>query len=184
MQANENKTITATKAWIKEIIIDLNFCPFAKKEYVNNTIHYQVSNQSKVKTALIEFIEQCQYLQQHDHIETSLIIYEQGFKSFERYLDLVDLANDLLEEYDFEGVFQLATMHPEYCFEGQSYDDACNFTNRSPYPMIHIIREASMAKVLSVYKNPEQIPEDNIELANKKGANFFKTVLERIHQDN
>tara|TARA_B110000014_G_C20098212_1_gene575987 strand:+ start:1018 stop:1569 length:552 start_codon:yes stop_codon:yes gene_type:complete len=181
MEQPENRITTATKAWIEEIIIGLNFCPFAKKEFVNNTIRYHVSEQVKVKNALVELDAQCQLLQNDSSIETSLIIYEQGFKSFERYLDLVDLAQDLIETSGFEGQFQLATMHPDYCFEGEAYDDPANFTNRSPYPMLHLIREESMAKVLSVFKNPEQIPEDNIELAHEKGANFFRSVLERIH---
>jgi hypothetical protein len=72
-------------------------------------------------------------------------------------------------------------MHPEYCFEGEDYDDASNYTNRSPYPMIHIIREASMSKVLSVYKEPEKIPENNIILAKQKGSGYFKDILEMIH---
>ena len=180
MSTTESKIITATKIWIKEIIIDLNFCPFAKKEFVNNTIRYHLSNESQVKTALVELIEQCQYLQQHDEIETTLIVYSDGFRGFERYLDLVDYGNDLLEKSGFEGVFQLASMHPEYCFDGQDFDDASNFTNRSPFPMLHIIREASMSRVLAVHKNADEIPDNNIELANAKGANFFKSVLERI----
>jgi len=183
---NENKTrstpIAATKQWLDEIIIGLNFCPFAKKEFVNNTIHYHDSGAEQLKPALQEFAEQCRYLQNHGESETTLIVYANGFRHFERYLDLIDYANDLLVESGFEGVFQLASMHPEYCFDGVDYDDASNFTNRSPYPIIHIIREASMAKVLSVYKTPEKIPDDNITLANDKGANYFQQVLTRIHQ--
>ena len=121
-------------------------------------------------------------MQQHDDIETTLIIYSDGFRSFSRYLDLVDYANDLLIDSGFEGVFQLATMHPEYCFADDDFDAASNFTNRSPYPMLHIIREASMAKVLKVYKEPEKIPENNMALAEQKGSDFFQTVLTRIHQ--
>jgi hypothetical protein len=97
---------------------------------------------------------------------------------------LVEYGNDLLVDAGFEGIFQLASMHPEYCFEGEDFDDASNFTNRSPFPMVHIIREASMARVLSVYNEPDKIPENNITLAQKKGANFFKQVLTRIHQQN
>ncbi len=174
--------ITATKQWLEEIIIGLNFCPFAKKEFVNNTIRYHKSKAEQVKPALHELIEQCRYLQAHDELETTLIIYSEGFRSFDRYLDLVDYGNDLLAESGFEGIFQLASMHPEYCFDGEDYDDASNFTNRSPYPIIHIIREASMARVLSVYNEPEKIPENNIMLANEKGTNFFQQVLTRIHQ--
>ena len=175
--------ISATKQWLNEIIIGLNFCPFAKKEFVNNTICYHQSQEEQVKPALKEFVEQCHYLQQHDEIETTLLIYSDGFRSFERYLDLVDYANDLLIDSGFEGIFQLASMHPEYCFADDDFDAPSNFTNRSPYPLIHIIREESMAKVLKVYKDPEQIPEDNIALAEEKGGNFFQEVLKRIHQN-
>lgn len=174
--------IDATKAWVNEIIIGLNFCPFAKKEFVNNTIHYHQSVLSQIKPALQEFIEQCHYLQDHDEIETTLVIFNEGFRHFERYLDLVDYANDLMIESGFEGVFQIATMHPEYCFADESFDDPSNFTNRSPYPMLHIIREASMAKVLSIYKEPEKIPENNIALAEQKGSKYFEQVLKAIHQ--
>ncbi len=179
--ADISTEIKATKQWLEEVIIALNFCPFAKKEFVNNTIYYHHSSADQVKAALHELIEQCRYLQAHDEIETTLIIYSDGFRSFERYLDLVDYGNDLLVESGFEGVFQLASMHPEYCFEGEDYDDSSNFTNRSPYPIIHIIREASMARVLSVYNEPEKIPENNITLANEKGTNFFQEILQRIH---
>lgn len=178
---NESSAVLATKQWIEEVIIGLNFCPFAKKEFVNNTIYYHESTTDQVKAALHELIEQCRYLQAHDELETTLIIYRDGFRGFDRYLDLVDYGNDLLVDSGFEGVFQLASMHPEYCFDGEDYDDSSNFTNRSPYPVIHIIREASMARVLSVYNEPEKIPENNIALANKKGTTFFQQILANIH---
>lgn len=179
---NEANEVLATKEWLNDIVIGLNICPFAKKEFVNNTIHYHLSKTEQVKTALHEFIEQCQYLQNHDEIETTLIIYGNGFRGFDRYLDLVDYANDLLVNSGFEGIFQVASMHPEYCFDGEDYDDASNFTNRSPYPIIHLIRETSMSRVLSVYNEPEKIPENNIKLTQEKGANFFQQVLTRIHK--
>lgn len=182
MNTDEQSEVLATKEWLDKIIIGLNICPFAKKEFVNNSIHYHLSKTEQVKTALHEFIEQCRYLQTHEDLETTLIIYGDGFRGFERYLDLVDYANDLLVDSGFEGIFQIASMHPEYCFDGDDYDDASNFTNRSPYPIIHIIREASMSRVLSVYNEPEKIPENNIFLAHEKGADFFQQVLTRIHE--
>jgi len=181
---DNSPVILATKQWLEEVIIGLNFCPFAKKEFVNNTICYHESKAEQVKSALHELIEQCRYLQANDALETTLIIYSEGFRGFDRYLDLIDYGNDLLVESGFEGTFQLASMHPEYCFDGEDYDDASNFTNRSPYPIIHIIREASMARVLAVYNEPEQIPENNIELAKQKGSEYFQAVLKRIHHKN
>jgi len=172
--------IEQTKLWLEQVIIGLNFCPFAKKEFVNQTIHYYLSVEAQLKSALTELLSQCQYLQEHCAVETSLLIYEQGFRDFNRFLDFVDYANELIVEHGFEGTFQIATFHPEYCFADENYDDASNFTNRSPYPTLHLIREESMAKVLKVYKNPEAIPENNIALANKKGASYFKTLLAKI----
>ncbi|MDO7085803.1 DUF1415 domain-containing protein [Pseudocolwellia sp. AS88] len=172
--------VRQTRQWIEQIIVELNFCPFAKKELVNNTIHYYLSEQKKLKLALAEVFEQCLYLKNNPQIETSLIIYNPGFKSFEQYLELVDYANELLFDSEFEGVFQLASFHPDYYFDGADMDDAENYTNRSPYPVIHLLREASLTRVLSTYKNPENIPENNIALAQEKGSNHFEQVLKNI----
>jgi len=180
MSDHQEPAILQTQQWLKQIIVGLNFCPFAKKEMLNNTIHYHLCIQKKASIALEEFVKQCEYLARNDEIETTLIVFELGFKSFEKYLDLVDYANDLIIELGYEGVFQLASFHPDYYFEGEAFDDASNFTNRSPLPTIHIIREASMAKVLSIYKNPEQIPDNNIALARQKGTLFFEQILQAI----
>ncbi|NQZ21753.1 MAG: DUF1415 domain-containing protein [Colwellia sp.] len=176
--------ILKTQQWLNEIIIGLNFCPFAKKEFVNNTIHYQLCSAKKIVSALDELSKQFEKLLLQPNIETTLLVFNQGFKSFESYLDLLDYANELLVELGYEGTFQLASFHPDYYFEGEAFDAAANYTNRSPLPTLHVIREASMEKVLSVYKNPEKIPENNIELAEVKGADFFKQILKRIHQTN
>jgi hypothetical protein len=174
--------ILKTKQWLDEIIIGLNFCPFAKKEFVNNTIHYEVCSEKKTVSALETLVKQCEKLVNEPNIETTLIIFNNGFKGFENYLDLLDDANELLIQQGYEGVFQLASFHPDYYFEGEPFDAASNYTNRSPLPTLHLIREASMEKVLSVYKNPDQIPENNMVLAEEKGANYFKSFLQRVHK--
>ncbi len=176
--------IEQTQQWLEQVIIGLNFCPFAKKEFVNQSIYYHLSVQEQLKSALVEFLTQCHYLRDNPEIETSLLIYSQGFRDFNRFLDLVDYANELIVDYDFEGIFQIATFHPEYCFADADYDDASNYTNRSPYPTLHLLREQSMERVLSIYKNPEAIPTSNIALAEKKGANYFKALLQKIKNIN
>lgn len=180
MTDDVQQAINKTRQWLEQIIVGLNFCPFAKKELVNNTIHYYVSHQRQLKLALEEFSLQCQYLKESSDIETTLIIFEQGFKRFEDYLDLVDYANELLVDLGFEGTFQIASFHPDYYFEGEAFDDASNYTNRSPLPTLHLIREASMEKVLKVYKAPEEIPENNIALARAKGSEYFESILKTI----
>ncbi len=176
--------INATKQWIDEVVIGFNFCPFAKKEFVNNTIFYHSTQTEQLKVALKIVLAQCEYLQDNPQLETTLIILSQGFRSFERYLDLVEAANSLLANTGFEGVFQIATMHPEYCFADEAYDSASNFTNRSPYPMLHLLREASMEKVLSLHKNSEEIPVNNIALTTLHGSAFFAEILAKIQQQN
>ena len=174
--------ILKTKQWLDEIIIGLNFCPFAKKEFVNNTIHYEVCTEKKIVSALETLVKQCEKLVNEPNIETTLLIFNNGFKGFENYLDLLDDANELLIQQGYEGIFQLASFHPDYYFEGEPFDAASNYTNRSPLPTLHLIREASMEKVLSVYKNPEQIPENNMALAEEKGASYFKNFLHKLHE--
>ncbi len=176
----EKNEIIQTRAWIQQIIVDLNFCPFAKKEMVNNTIHYYLSHHKKLKLALTELFDEVQVLKNTPEIETSLVIYSDGFKSFEQYLELVDYANDLLIDSEFDGEFQFATFHPDYYFDGADFDDAENYTNRSPFPTIHILREASLTRVLSTYKEPENIPTNNIEFAQAKGNAFFENILQQI----
>jgi hypothetical protein len=178
------KEIEQTKCWLEQVIIGLNFCPFAKKELVNDTIYYHLSAQKQLKLALTEFAEQCEHLSNHKDIETSLLIYSKGFCQFDKYLDLVEYASDLLIQLGYEGIFQVASFHPQYCFEGEDFNDAANFTNRSPYPTIHLIREESMARVLSLYKNPEAIPDNNIDLARAKGNQYFENVLNKIVHSN
>lgn len=172
--------IKQTKLWLEQIIIGLNFCPFAKKEFVNNTIDYYLDSSAELETALENLAKQLALLERSPEIETSLLIYDQGFSVFDDYLDLVDYGNELLVNLGYEGIFQLASFHPDYCFEGELFEDAANFTNRSPYPTLHIIREQSMEKVLALYKEPEKIPENNIALAQAKGNHFFEALLKRI----
>ena len=173
--------IDKTKLWLEQVIVGFNFCPFAKKELVNNTIHYQISETINIDDAVQELLESFKHLESNKNIETTLVVYNKGFEDFYNYLDLVDEANYKLAKSGYEGTFQLASFHPDYCFEGEDFDDAANFTNRSPYPTIHIIRESSLERVLNTYKNPEDIPVNNMELAREKGNKFFINLLANIN---
>lgn len=182
MSKTLHPAVTKTKLWLEQVIIGLNFCPFAKKEFVNNTIYYHVCSEAKLDLALSDFANQLEYLKQHPDIETTLFICSLGFRDFEKYLDLVDYANELLIDLGFEGVFQIASFHPNYLFDGEDEQDASHYTNRSPLPILHLIREDSMERVLSVYDKPELIPENNITLAREKGSPYFKRLLSKINR--
>ncbi|MFV7770632.1 DUF1415 domain-containing protein [Shewanella marisflavi] len=171
-----------TQSWVEKVIMKYNICPFARREVERNSIRYTVAQHSQIDKVLDELIQECHLLEQQPQIETTLFIMPRGFEGFYLYLDLVDIANDLLIEQGFEGVFQLASFHPDYCFEGEPQDSAANYTNRAPYPTLHIIREASMERALADYDDPESIPERNIAFAERKGEAFFVKLLQSCKQ--
>ena len=168
---------TETENWVKQVIMKYNICPFARREVERASIRYAVIDESRMQDVLQALIDECVYLDEHTNIETTLFILPRGFEGFYLYLDLVDIANDLLIEQGYEGEYQLASFHPDYCFEDEVQDSAANYTNRSPYPTLHIIREASMELALATYDEPETIPERNIAFAERKGSEFFVNLL-------
>ena len=166
--------IAQTKKWILDVVIGCNFCPFAAKEYRLDTIHYLVSSASAHETALYDLIMQCKHLDVQKDISTTLILFPDSYLDFEYYLDLVSLAEELIEAEGYSGVYQVAGFHPDYIFEGTNDNSPENYTNRSVYPMLHILREDGITETISKYKDPEQIPVRNIEFTRKKGLDFMK----------
>ncbi len=177
-QDTELKAIAQhTQNWVERVIMKYNICPFARREVERRSIRYAVIDEAKMHHVLEALITECQHLDAHPEVETTLFIVPRGFEGFYPYLDLVDISNDLLIEQGYEGVYQLASFHPDYCFDGEPMDAPSNYTNRSPYPTMHIIREASMEQALATYDDPESIPERNIEFSQKKGSDFFAKLL-------
>jgi uncharacterized protein len=181
-QQEHQQMISATSNWVSNVIMKYNLCPFARKEVERGSIRYLVIEETKRKQVLAALIKECQFLDVNPDMETSLVILARGFEGFYDYLDLLDSANDVLFDNDYEGVYQLASFHPDYCFEDEAQDSPANFTNRSPYPTLHIIRESSMEQALASYHDPESIPLRNMAFANKKGAEFFIKLLSECHK--
>lgn len=168
--------INQTKKWITDIVIGCNFCPFAAKEIKRNTVYYAVEIKVEIKEYLASFLKECIRLDEDENIETTLLIFPQSFKKFDDYLELISRAENLLRKKGYEGIYQVASFHPLYCFANSPMDDAANFTNRSPYPMLHILREERIDKALLHYPNPEKIPENNINFAREKGYAYMKML--------
>jgi hypothetical protein len=167
----------AVKSWIGKVIVGLNFCPFAKKEMERNTVRYAIYHTTQINDALSDLLEELALLDQQLDIQTTLLIFPLGFDDFENYLDMLGLADSLIAQGGYCGIYQLASFHPNYCFEGEDQDDPANYTNRSPYPILHILRESSMEAVLKRYPEPESIPENNIAKARELGSSFLKALL-------
>lgn len=172
----DSTIIEHTNNWIKSVVIGLNFCPFAAKAVIQNTIHYSVQQTATISSALEELEKQLQLLDANDKLETTLIIFPNDFQDFQPYLDLVKKAERLLSKLNYDGVYQIASFHPDYCFAGADENDPANYTNRSVYPMLHLLREDSITKALSTFKNPEMIPERNVDLAREKGLKYMQVL--------
>ena len=168
--------IEQTKKWIKQVVVDCNFCPFAAKALLKKTIHYSVLSNVSEGESITILENEIKYLNENDHLETSFIIFENNFKDFKAYLKLVNIAERWISKNNYEGVYQLASFHPDYCFEGSDELDPANYTNRSIYPMLHLLREDSITKVLAFYKNPEAIPHANIAFAQNKGLEYMQAL--------
>jgi hypothetical protein len=171
--------------WVDEVIIGLNLCPFAKKPRQKQQIAIHISTETTLESQLKEFEEQLIALSECDPsvTDTSLLVYPESHSDFDEYLDFLYLANMTIEQLGLIGDFQLASFHPNYQFEDTEPEDKENLTNTSPYPTIHIIREATVERVLKQYPNPELIPENNIktvtQLSELKVAKLFKTKSTR-----
>lgn len=180
MYPSAQMVIEQTRSWIQKVVIDLNLCPFAAHVFNQDDIQYDVIEHDDTKTILHHLIETFEHLNNNKNIETSFIIFSNHYRNFNDYLTLLDLSNLLLDDLSYSGIYQLASFHPDYCFDDCSNQDASNFSNRSPYPMLHILREDSIEKALENYNNAEDIPDNNIERLEKIGFEKMQDTLQQI----
>ncbi len=171
------EAIAHTQRWIKSVVIDCNFCPFAARVYTNQTIHYTVNELQAAKDVLPLVQSMFELLDEDPKTETAFLLFTEGFTDFDEYLSLVKKADRLLVKAGYEGIYQVASFHPDYCFQDANEDDPANYTNRSPYPMLHFLREESVEKALKFFTHPETIPENNVAFAREKGLPYMQMLL-------
>jgi uncharacterized protein len=170
------QVIEHTKKWIADVVIGCNFCPFAAQVVKRKTVFYKVEVATETVICLETFLQEVTRLDDNDAIETSFLIFPNNFKTFTSYLDMISVAEKLLKQKGYNGIYQLASFHPQYKFAGAPADDAANYTNRSVYPMLHLLRESSIDKALGHYDDPESIPDKNINFAREKGVVYMKML--------
>jgi hypothetical protein len=169
--------IDKTRQWILDVVIGCNFCPFAAREIKRNSIYYEVLNDVTIEHVLHSTIDMFYYLDKNEEKETSLLILNNCFENFNDYLDLLEFVDQLLIEHKYDGIYQVASFHPQYLFEGSNNDDPANYTNRSPYAMLHFLREDSISKAIDSYENIDEIPQKNIAFTHKKGLQYMINLL-------
>lgn len=172
--------LAATRQWVETFVVARNICPFAGREVARDTIRYVVQDASDWEPALLALVAECERLDETPGIETTLLVLTPGLSSFDDYLDFLEIAEALLVDQGYEGIYQLASFHPDYCFADAESEDPANFTNRSPLPMLHLLREAGLEQALAHYPDPEAIPERNMAALREEGHAGLSTALARL----
>ena len=171
MNTSESFYTEDTRIWLERAVIGLNLCPFAKAVHVKQQIHYALSQARGVNELRDELGTQLRELVKlnPDVRETTLLIVPKVLRDFLDFNDFLVEAEEVLTALDLEGVIQIASFHPDYQFAGTRADDITNFTNRSPYPTLHLIREASIDRAVEAFPDPEVIFETNMNTLEKLG---------------
>ncbi|EEA03008.1 protein of unknown function DUF1415 [Burkholderia sp. H160] len=178
---SHDAVIAATRHWLTEAVIGLNLCPFAKAVHVKGQIRYAVSEADSLEAVLTELEAELQTLVAADPatIDTTLLILPRAFSDFLDFNDCLFFADRLIQQLRLGGVIQIASFHPHYQFEGSAPDDIENYTNRAPYPILHLLREDSIERAVQAFPDAEEIYERNQETLRRIGLAGWDALMKR-----
>lgn len=169
--ADHDIILDDTRRWLEKAVIGLNLCPFAKSVYVKNQVRIVVSEARDPATLLEQLMLELRLLQQAspEEIDTTLLVHPLTLQRFLDFNDFLEIVDNVLVDMELEGELQVANFHPKFQFADTTVNDIGNFTNRSPYPTLHLIRESSIARAVEAFPEAEAIFERNIELLEEMG---------------
>ncbi|NRP09966.1 MULTISPECIES: DUF1415 domain-containing protein [unclassified Marinobacterium] len=173
----ENEVIKSTQHWVDKMVVGLNLCPFAKKSIDQNQLRYVVYTGDDIESITQLLVEELERLVNDKSIETTLLIHPNFTTEFDAYLDYLAGVDELIDALGYSGVFQVAGFHPDYQFDGVAEIDPANHTNRSPYPMMHLLREASVAWAVETHPDIDSVPERNVELLREMGEKGIQELI-------
>ncbi|MFH1818074.1 MAG: peptidase [Hydrogenophilales bacterium 12-63-5] len=175
---DDEAVIAATRQWIEKAVIGLNLCPFAKAVYVKNQVRYVVSHAPHLDGLLEDLDRELDFLTAADpgEIDTTLLIHPTLLVDFLDFNDFMQLAEAAVGEHGLDGVIQIASFHPAFQFEGTDPDDMGNYTNRAPFPTLHLLREASIERAVAAFPEAGTIYERNIETLEALGQTGWTTL--------
>ena len=170
--------LAKTRHWLEAAVIGLNLCPFAKAVYVKNQVRLVVSQARHADDLLEELDRELDLLvaTPADEIDTTLLIHPTLFEDFLDFNDFLEVADGVVDEHALEGVIQLASFHPQFQFDGTSAEDISNYTNRAPFAMLHLLREASVERAVAAFPEADAIFEQNIATLEKLGHSGWKAL--------
>lgn len=172
--------IAETKRWLERAVIGLNLCPFAKAVYVKQQVRFVLSDASTPEALLEQLAEELLLLRDTpaQEIDTTLIVHPDVLQDFLDYNDFLDNADAAVEALDLEGVLQVASFHPAYQFAGTAPDDIGNYSNRSPYPTLHLLREDSVSRAVEAFPEADSIVDRNLETLDRLGAESWRKLFD------
>ena len=176
---NDDPVIVATREWVVRAVIGLGLCPFAHAPHRDGRIrfvHTRVTTQSALADLLADELERLSQ-SSRDEIETTLIVHPGVLGDFLDYNDFLEVADAIVVEMELDGVIQVASFHPQYQFEETAPDDITNYTNRSPYPTLHLLREESVDEAVAMYPDTESIPTRNIATMKRLGLDGWLAIF-------
>lgn len=178
MTIAQDSIISQTQDWLTQAVIGLNLCPFAKSVHVKEQIRYVVSEAETPEALLEDLINELTILRDTDpeQLDTTLLIHPKVLGDFEEYNDFLDVVDAAVEEMELDGELQVASFHPQYQFEGTEPDDIENYTNRTPYPTLHLLRESSIERAVDSFPDAADIYETNMETLRKLGIEGWKRL--------
>ena len=173
-----------TQRWIEQFVIAENLCPFAAPVLQKRQLRIAVSAIADATKLAVVVLDELNLLQRapESELATSVLVLPYALADFEDYLDFVALAQELLEACELDGIVQIATFHPQYCFADATSDDVANYTNRAPFPMLHFLRESVLTRALENYSQAESIPERNVEHLRALGLPRVQQLLKTIRE--
>jgi hypothetical protein len=174
-----DEIIAATRRWLEVAVIGLNLCPFAKAVHVKDQIRYVVSDARDAETLANDLVQALEALAEAnpEKIDTTLLIVPYFLDDFLDFNDFLDVADGIVEEIELDGILQVAPFHPQFQFEGTEPDDITNYTNRSPFPILHLLREESVSRAVEAFPDEMQIAENNMATLSKLGHAGWKTLF-------
>lgn len=175
----DEAVIAETKNWLEKAVIGLNLCPFAKGVHIKDQIRYVVSHATTPDGLVKDLIAELEVLAEAnpEKIDTTLLMHPYVMQDFLDYNDFLEVVDATVEELDLDGILQVASFHPQYQFEDAAPDDIDNFTNRSPYPTLHLLREDSIDKAVEAFPEAEQIYEKNIQTLRALGREGWRKLF-------
>ncbi len=178
-----DKIIASVRQWVESLIVGMNLCPFAKRELVKNRVRFVVTEATTDDQLMTALQAELEWLDKDSSVETTLLIHPKVLQDFDDYNQFLNFADRFLAQLRLGGVYQIASFHPDYQFGGTDPDDAENYTNRSPYPMLHLLREESLERVIADYPDVDQIPARNIALMNSLGQDKLRALVQDCLDD-